>query len=84
MKLPVILTLLVSSALLAVGCSGGSDSFDPNYKTEIKQTEAEKQKEQEIMAGQPAPGTIDPKTGATTPGGSAPAGDALKVPGKGG
>lgn len=63
--------------LLSVGCSGGSDSFDPNYKTEVKMTEAEKAKMAEEAKKQPMPGTISP-SGQQGPQG-------LKMPpGKGG
>jgi hypothetical protein len=68
------------SAILAIiliaGCSSGGDSFDPNYKAEVKLTPEEQAKAKANMANQSAPGTIDPKSGTTTPG-------AMSVPGKG-
>ena len=68
------------SAILAIGfiagCSSGGDSFDPNYKAEVKLTPEEQAKAKENMAGQNAPGTVDPQSGTPAPG-------AMSVPGKG-
>jgi hypothetical protein len=45
--------LLIAGAL--VGCKQEA-SYDPNYSTDIKMSEADKAKEKEIMADQTRPG----------------------------
>lgn len=48
-------------ALLALaGCSGG---HDPNYSTKVELTEEQKAAAKANMAGQKAPGALDPGTG---------------------
>jgi len=69
-------TLLVLGVLAGtmVGC--GDSGPDANYKAEVKMSEADKQKEQEMMAGQKALGAA-PERGGGGP-------SQLTVPGKGG
>jgi hypothetical protein len=64
--------------VVAAGMAGCGDGADPNYSTEVKMSEADKQREQELMAGQKAPGSAPER------GGGAAGPSALTVPGKGG
>jgi hypothetical protein len=71
-RLIALALIVVSSGM--VGCGDGADS---NYSTDVKMTEADKQREQELMAGQKAPGSAPERGGPSGP-------STLTVPGKGG
>ena len=70
-------SLLVFGAILG-GCS--QSEGNPDYNKEIKMTDEQKAKMEADLKENPAPGTVDPKTGI--PGQSSPG--TMKVPGKGG
>jgi len=54
---------------ILAGCQS-QGSYDPNYSTDVKMTEEQKQKEKEIMEGQTAPNALP--GGATQPQGLGP------------
>lgn len=60
--------VLMSGVLLGCG-----DGIDANYKTEVKKSEADVQRESELMAGQKAPGSAPERGGQPA---------SLTVPGK--
>ncbi|MGV3617549.1 MAG: hypothetical protein ACO1SV_19665 [Fimbriimonas sp.] len=68
--------ILVAIALVGIvgALAGCGDGTDPNYKTEVNMSEADKQREKDLMAGQKAPGAA-PERGGAGPG-------TLTVPGK--
>jgi len=49
--------LLIVGSFLSFGCSGGQ-SYDENYKTDVKQTAEQKTKEADLMKGQQQPGQL--------------------------
>ena len=53
----LLILLIVGSFFVSIGCSGGQ-SYDENYKTEVKQTADQKAKEADLMKGQQQPGQL--------------------------
>lgn len=58
-KLLAVCLVLSSMALPLIGC--GSSDGDPNYKTEVKLTDEQRQKAQAEAARQNVPKVVDPK-----------------------